>query len=223
MNPKEQPMELDDLKTAWQRMDRQLERQAALNFELAASLQADRAKRQLWPVVAGQVLQLAIFAPLIGFFAPFWFAHRGEILPLVSGLLMHAWCLAIVASSVMQLYLVARINNAGPVLDVQRSLERLRLWRVRVSPWLGMAFWLLWIPMLEVLVRWGTGLDVGRGLFQWGVPFSLGGLLLSLAFRQWLRQPARRHHGEAFDRSHAGRSVLRAQSSLEEIARFGRD
>jgi hypothetical protein len=216
-------MELDDLKATWQRMDQRLARQAALNFDTAASLQADRARRQLWPVVVGQVLQLLVFVPLIGVFAPFWFAHRSELLPLVSGLLMHAWCLAIVVSSVMQLYLVAQVNNAGPVLAIQRNIERLSLWRVRVSPWLGMAFWLLWIPFIEVLVRSATGRDVGHNLLEWGVPFSLFGLLLSLAFRHWLRQPARRHHGEAIDRSHAGRSVLRAQSFLDEIARFERE
>jgi hypothetical protein len=216
-------MELDDLKTAWQRMDQRLEQQAALQFDIAASLQADRAKRQLWPVIAGQIVALAAFLPAVGFFAPFWFAHRGEPLALVSGLLVHAWCLAIVVSSVMQLYLVAQANTAGPVLAIQRNIERLRLWRVRVAPWLGMAFWLLWIPLLEVLVKWGTGHDVGRTLLTWGLPFSVFGLLLSLAFRAWLRQPRRRHHGDAIDRSHAGRSVLRAKAFLDEIARFERE
>lgn len=216
-------MELDDLKTAWQRMDQQLERQATLQFDIAAALQADRAKRQLWPVAAGQIVALAVFLPAIGFFAPFWVAHRDEPLALVSGLLMHAWCLAIVVSSVMQLYLVAQANSAGPVVAIQRNVERLRLWRVRVAPWLGMAFWLLWIPLIEVLLKWGTGHDVGRGLIEWGVPFSLFGLLLSLAFRAWLRQPARHHHGDAIDRSHAGRSVLRAKAFLDELARFERE
>jgi len=216
-------MELDDLKNAWQRMDQRLERQAALQFDLAAALQADRAKRQLWPVVAGQIIALAVFVPAIGFFAPFWFAHREEPLAMACGVLMHAWCLAIVVSSVLQLYLVAQANIAGPVVAIQRNVERLHLWRVRVSPWLGMAFWLLWIPFLEVLLKSGTGQDIWHGLFAWGVPFSICGLLLSLAFRAWLRQPARRHHGEAIDRSHAGRSVLRARAFLDEIARFERE
>lgn len=51
-------MELDDMKAAWQTLDRRLEQQHALNLQLFRDSRADKARSGLRPLFRGQVAQI---------------------------------------------------------------------------------------------------------------------------------------------------------------------
>ena len=213
-------MELDELKQAWQTLDKRLEQQAAISRHLFTESRVDKAKAQLRPLLVGQLIQLAVGIALTMFFAQFWIAHTDSVMLLVSGLLMHAWSVLLVISAVMELLLITRLNYAAPVVTIQRTLAYLRTWRTRMAPWLGLPFWLLWMPLMAVFFQVVFGAEMHAGVFWYGIPIGIAGLLATLWFHRWSHRPERRRIGEALDASSAGHSVTRAQALLDEIARF---
>lgn len=212
-------LELDDLRRSWQALERKLEAQQALNLELATESRVDKAKARLRPVLAGQVLQAAVGIACTVFFARFWLAHLDAPAALVSGLLMHAWSVALVVSAVTELLLVVRINYARPVLTIQKYLGVLQYWRTRMAPLLGLAFWVLWLPLVEVLLKHFTGTDIA-GWFLWAnVAFGVVGLAGTLWGFRHLRRRGHRF-ADAIDADNAGCGVRSAQALLADIRRF---
>ncbi len=216
-------MELDELKLAWQTLDRRLQQQTALNLQLLTEARIDKVRSRLRPLWFGQVIQLIVGVLLTVTFANFWVANTGSPALLVSGLLMHAWSVALIISAVTELLLITRIDYAGPVLTIQKSLAQLQMWRLRKAPWLGLPFWLLWMPLTAIAFKVLFGMQMHPGVYYLGIPLGIAGLLASLWFLNWARRPERSHIGEAIDASSAGRSVTRAQQYLDEIAQFGRE
>ena len=212
-------LELDDLRRSWQALERKLDAQQALNLELATESRVDKAKARLRPVLMGQAVQAAVGIACTVFFARFWLAHLDAPAALVSGLLMHAWAVALVVSAVTELLLVMRINYAQPVLTIQKYLGVLQYWRTRMAPLLGLAFWVLWLPLVEVLLKHFTGADIA-GWFLWtNVAVGVAGL----AGTVWgFRRLRRRGHrfADAIDADNAGGGVRSAQALLADIRRF---
>jgi len=216
-------MELDELKLAWQTLDRRLQQQTALNLQLLTESRIDKVRSRLRPLWFGQVIQLIVGVLLTVAFASFWIANTGSPTLLASGLVMHAWSVALIISAVMELLLITRIDYAGPVLTIQKSLAQLRLWRTRVSPWLGLPFWLLWMPLMAIAFKQLFGVQMHASVYYIGIPIGIVGMLAMVWFHRWAHRPERRHIGEAIDAESAGRSVTRAQRYLDEIARFGEE
>ncbi|MBC7990963.1 MAG: hypothetical protein H7Y19_15475 [Luteimonas sp.] len=216
-------MDLDELKQAWQTLDKRLEQQTAINRHLFIESRVDKAKARLRPLLVGQLIQLAAGIALTMFFAQFWIAHTDSMTLLLSGLLMHAWSVLLVVSAVMELLLITRLNYAAPVLTIQRTLAYLRTWRTRMAPWLGLPFWLLWMPLMAVVFQSLFGVEMHANVFWCGIPIGIAGLLATLWFHRWSHRPERHHLGAAIDAGSAGHSVTRAQAFLDEIASFERE
>src|SRR5687768_11467723 len=99
-------MELDELKLAWQTLDRRLQEQTALNLQLLTETRIDKVRSRLRPLWFGQVIQLIVGVLLTVMFANFWVANTGSPALLASGLVMHAWSVALIISAVMELLLI---------------------------------------------------------------------------------------------------------------------
>ena len=126
--------DLDALRRSWRALETKLDAQQSLHLELLTESRVDKARARLRPLLVGQVLQAAIGVVGTLFFGGFWIAHVADPTALVSGLLMHAWSVALVVSAVREIVLVKRIDYARPVLDIQKSLGQLQVWRTRRAP-----------------------------------------------------------------------------------------
>lgn len=214
-------LELHELRQAWKELDQRLRHQQDLNLQLATGDRVRRAKARLWPLLAGQSLQALAGVAMTVFFARFWIAHLHEPLALACGLLMHAWSVALVVSAVVELLLAVRINYAQPVLTIQKYLGLLRYWRTRVTPLLGLAFWVLWLPLVEVLAKWATGADIGLRFMAWNLAVGIAGFAATLWWFRHLRRRASRI-ADAIDADNAGCGVQGAEALLAEIRAFER-
>lgn len=218
-------MELDELKQAWQTLDRRLESRQALDDWMFLDLRAGRVRRSLRPLLWGQsaliVLGIAIALWGIGF----WSTHVGIWQAMACGIAMQVFgTLSIIFPA--RVFAMARgIDPAAPVVEIQRRIAALRCWRVRVeAPVFAGLGSVIWIPALLMLAQYGmdrTGEDVwaqvdGRWLWSslLGSPLAVGvayGLLRRLGLRRVLED------------SLAGRTLTRAQAMLEELGRFERE
>lgn len=214
-------MELDEMKLAWQTLGAKLEQQHALNMQLFRESRMDKLRRGLRPLLWGQALQLAIGIALAVCGGALWTTHLHRPAVLACGLAAHAYGVLLIVFAARNLYLIRRIDHAAPVLDIQRRIAGLRAFRVRVeAPANAVVCCFLWIPVLWANLYW-YGIDVwSPGFIRWAVASGFAGLA-SIVVVVWAMR--RMGYARKVEEHSAGRSVLRAQGALDEIARFERE
>jgi hypothetical protein len=218
----EQAMELDDLKTAWQALDRRLQQQNAFGLQLVRGHSLERTRRGLRPLAWGQAIQVLIGALGALAFAPFWIAHRHEPALLLCGLVMHVYCIGLIVVGALVLARIARIDYAAPVLAIQRELLTLRRTYVIGGLIVGLPWWFLTAPLLVVLTS-GVILDRAPSAIWGQLAVGAVGLLGTWAFHRWANQPQRAALGRKLADGSAGSGIRRAQAALDELARFEND
>ncbi|MGH7564957.1 MAG: hypothetical protein ACREK5_11130, partial [Gemmatimonadota bacterium] len=139
-------MELDELKTAWTRMEQRLDDAEALVLRDLRERKVDKSRSALRRVGWGQVAQILIWIAVVAVVAPFWIEHRETPHLLVAGLVLHAYGVITICRSVLQVLLIGRIDYSAPVLTIQRQLAQLHRFRIRATMFLGLPWWLLWVP-----------------------------------------------------------------------------
>ena len=212
--------ELDDLKAAWQTVNRNLERQNALVLHQFKENKLSRFRSSLRPLVLGQLLLLIIGVVITAVSARFWVTHIGAPLLLTCGLLLHAWGVMFIFFAARDLLLIRQIDYAGPVIDIQKRLAELRAWHLRAAIWHGFTGSVAWLPVMIVLLH-AMGANVGSpkpSKVVWLALTTLACLTFNYALVRLARSPGR--CGQALRKSWVGSTVNRAQTTLDEIAQF---
>lgn len=210
-------MELDEMKVAWQELNARVERTHALNRQLLKDYKTGQATRDLRPLVVGQWLQLSIGAIVACTGAAYWATHLQPLYLLACGIIVQAYGILLIVLAANNLYLIHHIDNSAPVLAIQRRVAELRAFRVRVeSPIIGVACCFIWIPVTYMAL---AGMDVQPwpGFLAWALTSSVVALALIVVTVLVMRRMGRTR---ALEDNSAGRSIVRAQAALDEIARF---
>jgi len=216
-------MELNDFKQAWQTLDARLERQDAINLRLYNDHKLDKARAGLRPLVWGHVLQMLFGVLLMLLAGSYWTDHRDALPLLVSGLAVHAYGLAITILGGITLGMISRIDYAAPVLRIQQQLAQLRRFYIRGGMFVGLSWWVLWVPVLIVLSGLGGDIDGQSWLLQVlsiNTGVGVAGLLATWWFHRWSHHPSRPRLAKAMDNSLTGSSLRKAQRVLDEIEQF---
>lgn len=217
-------MELDEMKQAWQSLDQRLALQHALDLQLFRQGRADRLRRHLQPLWWGQSLQICFGVGAMLWGIAFWSTRLGEWKAMACGIAMQAFGILMVAFAGRLLYLLRGIDPAGPVMEIQRRLAAMRVWRVKVeAPLFVLLGSFMWIPAILMLILGQTeraDVDLWReapGLPPW---LALNGFLaLALAaLVAWLLRRAGR--ARWLEGHFAGSAIRRAETELAEVERF---
>ena len=214
-------MELDDMKAAWQTLDRRLDTQAALNLHMFKEGKLDKLRSGLRPLRWGQSIQIVIGALIAMWGGGFWVDHRDVPHLLIAGLIVHAAGISMIALGALMLALMGRIDYSAPVLTIQRQLAQLRKVYVRAGVAVGLPWCVLWVPFTIVALKsvFGPDLYLNAPQMVWiNVSFGIVCILGTLAFLRWA--DGRPRVARRLDDFAAGRSIVRAQAYLDEIARF---
>ena len=119
-------MELDEMKQAWARMDLRQDGMEALLRQDFRERRLDKAHASLRGALAWQAIGIGCWLAFTVFVASFWVQHRHVTHLLAIGLLLHAYGIAGIWSSVTQLLLISRIHLFDAhVLVMQRRLARI--------------------------------------------------------------------------------------------------
>lgn len=214
-------MELDDMKAAWQTLNQRLDAQAALNLHMFKDGKLDKLRRGLRPLVWGQAIQIVAGALLALWGGSFWVDHRTVPHLLIAGLLVHAAGISMIALGALMQALMGRIDYSTPVLTLQRQLAQLRKVYVRAGAAIGLPWCVLWVPFTMVALKslFGPDLYLNAPQMVWvNAGFGFLCILGALAFFRWAG--GRPRVARRLDDFAAGRSIVKAQSLLDEIARF---
>jgi hypothetical protein len=213
-------MELDEMKLAWQALDRRLDQQHALNVQMFRDSRTDAARRGLRPLIWGQTLQMVIGAAGLLVSAPVWVAHRDQPAMLVAGLVLHAYFLGMIIVAAMVQVQIARIDFATPVVAIQRQLLTLRrIYAIGGACVVGLPWWFLTAPLL-VLLTGGAIMQNAPQVIWAQLAVGALGLLGTGWFYRWAHRPQRVALGRRLDKGATGASIRRAQAAAADIARF---
>lgn len=231
-------MELDDLKSAWRRLDSDLDA-AWTHFDLRAdgvealALQTrsdrglDRSRASLRRFGLAQLLEMAIWIAMVVIAASFWFDHRGTPHLLAAGLVLHVYGIVAIWASVTRALLVARVYYTAPVLDIQRRVARLRRFTTVTTVALGLPWWCLWLVATIVGAKLWLGVDLYAAAPTWIVAtLAFGAVAMAgsvwLAVR-WAKHPPANPRLRAMIDDLAGCNLQRARRQLAEIEHFERE
>ncbi len=202
-------MELDDLKAGWAELDRRLERLEQRQAALLSAGPGRGVKAELRKLIVGQAIQAIVGILLAVGAGSFWFDHRDAPSLLVTGLLLHLFGIAMIVAAARNIYLAGRVDEAMPVLELQRRIATLRAWRIREGRWFGVVGCFMWVA----LVVWAFGL-LGVDIVAARPLYVVIQLLTALVCLAVYLVVAR------LDKAPEGSSVRRAAERLAEIDRF---
>jgi len=211
-------MEFDELKATWTALHADVAKLTALQLDLARQHGLDRFKASLRPLLRGQALQMGLGALLALWGGTFWVAHRAVPHLLATGLVLHAYGLALLLFGIRMHVLLGGLGPELPVLELQR-LAGIRHFYARVGLHaLGLPWWVLWLPLLAMALMSLFGADLVRNLGPWyglNLAFGFLGWGLTVLIARWA--PTR------FEALAAGASLRRAEAILAELDRFEGD
>ena len=219
-------MELDDFKSAWQTLDQRLQLNNALKLHELRERTLAKTRSSLRPLFWGQVMQILLIGiPSILLAALLWMSGPAFASVIVAGIVLEAYGLLTIASAGMVLGQLAKIDNAAPVVEIQKQLARTRTLYVRSGMIAGLPWWFLWVPILMVLVGMAdVDLLANAPWLVWsGLGIGAAGLLGSWWFHRWARRPERAELGRKLDDTLTGGSLRRAMAQLQEVQRFEQD
>lgn len=223
---KEFTMELDDLKDVWKRMDRRLAQQHEIQLRQHRETRLERARRSLRPLLWGQRLQILFGIAILLLGVNAWRNDIGSIALIVAGITLHVYGVATIIASSVMLQQLGRIDYTAPVLGIQQQLARLRRVYVIGGMTVGLAWWLLWIPLVMAFFYWLVGIDIHqymKPMIYGGLSFGVLGLLATWWFHRWAQRPERAAFGKAVDDSLTGSSLRKAGTVVDDLAQFERE
>lgn len=219
-------MELDDLKPAWQRMERELRAQRRITLTLLAERASSRVEASLKPLFNWQVFQIIVGIGLAGLGAQFWLPRMDQTLLLVSGIIVHVYGVALIINGINVVMRIKEIDYGAPVTTLQKRVARLERGYV-LSGWiLGLPWWLLWIPVALILLTL-AGIDVSSAPAENWLPANIVvgvlGMVLTVVGFHWARRSSRPGVRARVERMASGASIDKAKRLLADIERFEQD
>ena len=210
-------MDFEEMKRAWQQLNQRMDQQLAISQKQFKDAQTTKARHALRPLIWTQIFQ-DLFGVVLILMAVVYWSNHDEAHQILSGLIVHAYGILIVILAGMTYGKISRIDYAAPVAAIQKQLAQLRTFSIRSGMAVGLPWWLLWMPFIQVLFGLlGSDLyAIASGVFHVNIVVGAVGLLATWWF--YRTRIARR-----LDDSIAGDSLTQAQKILEEIAQFEKE
>ena len=146
-------MELQELESAWKTLEARVAQQDV-------ELKQLRSKQLLSRVSFSQWKQVAIGLVFVLWGGAYWADGIGTPHLVAYGLAVHAYGIAIMATAIVLLVALRRVDYTSPVADVQQRLLGLRRTRIRSEQILWLCGAVVWVPLLMMGLRRFLHLDV---------------------------------------------------------------
>lgn len=217
-------LELDDLKNAWQSLDRKLDLQNALLLDQAREKRFKTLGRRLLPLRFGKVVQMLfgglLILPAVSVWTELW---DGSLL-FWSGITMHVYGVVLIALGGIMHAKLSEIDRGESVLENQKRLARARRFQVLSGMAVGLPWWFIWVPCSAVVAAAVADVDIytnAPGPMAWMFAGGVVGWVLTLVVYRWAVQKPQ--WAARMESSAAGRSLDRAREVLDELNAFERD
>ncbi len=220
-------MELDELKTAWQRLDRQLQQQNQINLHMLRDKKMDKTRKSLRPLFWGHTTQILLGVISIIFGVAVWSKNMDSTPLLTSGLIAHIYGIILIITAAQIMQRIKKLDYSAPVIEIQKQLLGIERAYVNAGWLVGLPWWLLWIPY-SLGFAGLAGIDLyaqasSSGWLIWSVATGILGMLLTWLWYRWAQHPGRAERATRIKQAMAGTSLKNARQLLAEIEQFEQD
>jgi hypothetical protein len=215
-------MELDELKVAWQHLNRRVDELTAINRRLLSDRLTRKARWRLAPVLIGAVLNILIGVFFAVTWGRFWTSQLANPVVAGAGIALHLASIGLIVIGAVRLGLLGRIDFTQPVVAIQRALAKLQEFEARSFHAVWFACCVLLPAAVLALVMGFAGVNLwelasGYLLSNFAVCLAIG--LAPPLLHFW----ARRRNGRLATRIDdflVSYSIARAKVTLSEIDEF---
>ena len=144
-------MELNELKSTWQILEKALERGNQLSMAMLRQQKLDAAHRSLRPLKLNQAFQVFVGVLFIILAALLWSTKPTAISVILGGIVIQAYGIGCVITAGMVFSSLSRIDYAAAVVEVQSVLANVRRAYGICVLVAGLSWWFLWMPLLMLL------------------------------------------------------------------------
>ncbi|MDQ2839754.1 MAG: hypothetical protein M3Y72_01670 [Acidobacteriota bacterium] len=215
-------MELNELKSTWQLLEKALERSNTLSVAMLRQQKLDAAHRSLTPLKQNQAFQMFLGVLFLLLAALLWSTKPTAISIILGGIVVQAYGVGCILTAGIVFSLLRRVDYAAPVVEVQAGLARVRRAYGVCVLVAGLSWWFLWIPLLMLLAALARiNFYAHAPSVIWiGMAIGVAGLLGTYrVYRYSLKSPNRKFR-QFVERATFGRSLQSAVQHLTEVRRF---
>jgi hypothetical protein len=214
-------MEANELKLAWQGLEKALERSNQLNEAILRNQNAERARKKLRPLKWNQAFQIVCGVVFILFAAALWSTKPSAASVIVAGVLVQVYGIGCIITAGVTFAALKRVDYSAPVVEVQSGLARVRHAYGICVMVAGLSWWFLWVPLLMVMAGLlHVNLYAHAPSVVW---IGLAIAAVGLAGTYWVYVASQRSSNERFrlfvEKLTFGSSLL-AKRQLDEVQRF---
>jgi hypothetical protein len=217
------PMDLDELKQAWQSIDQRLQKQEALQQALLRERKAGGMRRIL-DGLAWEQISVAVLCMLGFLLSTSAGGPEASTALTLSALVCSAYFLIATACLFWVMQRIGDIDYAAPVTRIQQRLAVLRKTYVKVALLVGLPWLLLWLPFAMVSLDVIAGIDLGQriGAAYWlaNVAFAIIACGLLFVLHRWTQRKPDSPLARLLRDLLSGRSLRRAQAELDALQRY---
>lgn len=218
-------MEPDELKAAWQALDRRLQQHDTINLQLFKDMKLEKVRSSLRPLFWGQILQLLLGIGLVVLGVACW--TRNADIPglLTTGILVHAFGVITIAAAGITLGLTGSIDYSAPVLKIQKQMARLLRFHAVNASVCGAPWWIMWVLVVVAFAGLGP-VDPRAATPAWiliSLAVGAAGLLATWCFFLWKRRTPAQPANENACLADGADGIRRSQRLLDEVAQFEKE
>lgn len=218
-------MNLEELKLNWAAHDQKLDAIIRLNLRLLNATKLNKTQSAMQRVSAFLVLDLVvnfIVVVCLGSFIADHIAAPRFVIPAVA---LDVFAFLLIVSSVRQLVLAKGVDYSGPVAEIQKKMEKLRIQKIKETKWTLVLATLLWTPLQIVALKAFLGLDayalLGSAYLFWNV--IVGVVVIALAVwvsKRYANRMERSSIVQGLMNTFAGYNLNAATQSLRNLEDF---
>ena len=214
-------MDFEEMKLAWQQLNQRMDQQLAISQKQFKDTQTTKARHALRPLIWRQIFQ-DLFGVMLILMAVVYWSNHDEAHQLLSGLIVHGYGILTVILAGMTLSKISRIDYAAPVAAIQKQLAQLRTFTIRSGAAVGLPWWLLWMPVIQVLCGLLGG-DVYAMIPPVVTHVNIVVGVIGWLTTWWLHNRSHARISGRLDDSFAGDSLAQARKHVEEISQFEKE
>ena len=215
-------MELNELKSTWEKLEKALERGNQLSVAMLRQQKLDAANRSLRPLKLNQVFQIFFGVLFIVLAGLLWSTKPTAISVILGGVFVQAYGIGCVITAGIVFSALSRIDYAAPVVEVQGGLARVRRAYGICVVVAGLSWWLLWIPLMMLLLGLArVDLYAHAPSVIWiGVATGVVGLLGTYGMYVYSQRSSNMQLRQFVERATFGGSLQNALQQLDEVRKF---
>lgn len=215
-------MELNELKSTWQTLEKALERGNRLSVAMLRQQKLDAVNKSLRPLRLNQAFQISVGLFFIVLAGVLWSTKPTAISVILSGAFVQAYGIGCVLTAGMVFFSLNRIDYSAPVVETQGGLARVRRAYGICVLVAGLSWWFLWIPLLMLLAGLGhVNLYAHAPSVIWiGTAIGIAGLLCTYALYFYSQKSSDLRFRQFVERATFGHSLQNALQQLKEVRKF---